>query len=189
MTMPNKKTVCPKTKRKSALNPKQALFVLEYLIDHNATQAYIRSGYSPKTAEVNACFLIRNHKVAEAIAKGEEKAAAKAEITRERWLNEHASIGFLDPIDIYNDDGSIKKMSEMPERARRAISEFTVAEIFDDAEAEQKHVIGLVKRMRLHSKAESLKQIGEACGFLKGQPIVFPENVTFRFVYAEPKKP
>ena len=31
-------------------SPKQRLFVKEYLIDHNATQAAIRAGYSSKTA-------------------------------------------------------------------------------------------------------------------------------------------
>ena len=33
------------------LTPKQQRFVDEYLIDLNATQAAIRAGYSPKTAE------------------------------------------------------------------------------------------------------------------------------------------
>ena len=34
-----------------ALTAKQKRFVEEYLIDLNATQAAIRAGYSPKTAE------------------------------------------------------------------------------------------------------------------------------------------
>jgi phage terminase small subunit len=34
------------------LTAKQELFVKEYLIDLNATQAAIRAGYSEKTAEV-----------------------------------------------------------------------------------------------------------------------------------------
>ena len=34
------------------LTPKQQQFVREYLIDFNATQAAIRAGYSPKTAQV-----------------------------------------------------------------------------------------------------------------------------------------
>ena len=35
-----------------ALTPKQSMFVKEYLVDLNATQAAIRAGYSVKTAEV-----------------------------------------------------------------------------------------------------------------------------------------
>ena len=34
-----------------ALTPKQKLFVDEYLIDLNATQAAIRAGYRPSNAE------------------------------------------------------------------------------------------------------------------------------------------
>ncbi|NCB17068.1 MAG: terminase small subunit, partial [Synergistales bacterium] len=38
-------------KDKNGLTPKQAAFVREYLIDKNATQAAIRAGYSPRTAD------------------------------------------------------------------------------------------------------------------------------------------
>lgn len=34
------------------LTPEQEMFVKEYLIDLNATQAAIRSGFSPRTAHV-----------------------------------------------------------------------------------------------------------------------------------------
>lgn len=52
-----------------ALTPKQKRFCEEYLIDLNATQAAIRAGYSPKTAEQTASRLLRNVKVQEYIAK------------------------------------------------------------------------------------------------------------------------
>lgn len=38
-------------KRRDKLTPKQKLFIHEYLIDLNATQAAIRAGYSPKGAK------------------------------------------------------------------------------------------------------------------------------------------
>lgn len=34
-----------------ALNPRQRIFVAEYMVDFNATGAAIRAGYSPKTAD------------------------------------------------------------------------------------------------------------------------------------------
>jgi phage terminase small subunit len=33
------------------LTGKQSAFVAEYLVDQNATQAAVRAGYSPRTAE------------------------------------------------------------------------------------------------------------------------------------------
>ncbi len=43
-----------------ALSPRQLRFAEEYVIDFNATAAYIRAGYSPKAAETGACIL-RKH--------------------------------------------------------------------------------------------------------------------------------
>ena len=48
---------------KKELTDKQKLFVSEYLIDMNATQAYLRAGYKVKTreiAQVNASKLLLN---------------------------------------------------------------------------------------------------------------------------------
>ena len=65
------------------LTPKQAAFVREYLTDRNGTQAAIRAGYSQKTAEVTASRLLRNVKVKQAVAKGEEKHAERCAVTLE----------------------------------------------------------------------------------------------------------
>ncbi len=69
------------------LNEKQKRFVAEYLIDLNATQAAIRSGYSAKTAQEQGSRLLSNAIVAEAIAKGAEKRIRKAEITAQDVLD------------------------------------------------------------------------------------------------------
>lgn len=42
------------------MTPRQEKFCVEYLIDLNATQAAIRSGYSKRTAEALASRLLRN---------------------------------------------------------------------------------------------------------------------------------
>jgi phage terminase small subunit len=52
-----------KTNQKKTLTPKQKSFVLEYLIDKNATQAAIRAKYSEKTADTIAARLLGNVKV------------------------------------------------------------------------------------------------------------------------------
>ncbi len=52
-----------------ALTAKQKRFCDEYLIDLNATQAAIRSGYSPKTAEIIGFENLRKPGIAEYINK------------------------------------------------------------------------------------------------------------------------
>lgn len=54
---------------KDKLNFKQELFCHEYLLDHNATQAYIRAGYSPNGASAAAITLLKNIKVAARVEK------------------------------------------------------------------------------------------------------------------------
>lgn len=56
--------------QKSKLTPKQLKFVLEYLIDLNATQAAIRAGYSKKTAYSVGWENLRKPEIADAIEEG-----------------------------------------------------------------------------------------------------------------------
>ena len=71
-----------------ALTPKQNLFVKEYLVDLNATQAAIRAGYSPKTAEAIGYENLRKPQIADAIAEHTQKKAHKLEITVENVLQD-----------------------------------------------------------------------------------------------------
>ena len=68
---------------KDKLNPKQAAFVREYLVDRNGTQAAIRAGYSKKTANITASKLLTKANIKDAVDKGEEKHAERCAVTIE----------------------------------------------------------------------------------------------------------
>jgi phage terminase small subunit len=76
----------------NGLTPKQARFVHEYLIDLNATQAAIRSGYSKHTANEIGAENLAKPSIRAAVEAGRAKAAAKAGITLEDHLKELARI-------------------------------------------------------------------------------------------------
>ena len=78
------------------LTAKQALFVKEYMIDLNATQAAIRSGYSEKTAHVIGHENLSKPNIADAVANELQKRSDRTEITADRVLKEFAKIGFAD---------------------------------------------------------------------------------------------
>lgn len=63
------------------LTPKQAVFVGEYLIDLNATQAAIRSGYSPKTADAIGRENLRKPLISEAIQKAQLERSKRVQYT------------------------------------------------------------------------------------------------------------
>ena len=65
------------------LNPKQQLFVEEYLIDFNATQAAIRAGYSENTAYSQGPRLLENVEIQRGIEKGKQKLIKKLDIKKE----------------------------------------------------------------------------------------------------------
>jgi phage terminase small subunit len=68
------------------VTPKQQLFVREYLVDLNATQAAIRAGYSAKTARSIGSELLTNPDIAAAVQAAADKRSAKAEITAQAVL-------------------------------------------------------------------------------------------------------
>jgi phage terminase small subunit len=75
------------------LNPKQARFVAEYLIDSNATQAAIRAGYSPVSAKVTASRLLTKANIAAAVKAGRAKITDRLEITAESLIRDVLEIG------------------------------------------------------------------------------------------------
>jgi phage terminase small subunit len=75
------------------LTPKQALFVREYLIDLNATQAAIRAGYSDKTARSSGQRMLTNVDIQEAIQKGQLNRAKRVRRTADDVLTDILRIG------------------------------------------------------------------------------------------------
>lgn len=82
------------------LAPMQLLFVREYLVDLNATQAAIRAGYSEKTADVQGHQLLKKPLVGNAIAEAKAMRAKRVEVTADRVLAELAKIGFSSLSDV-----------------------------------------------------------------------------------------
>lgn len=78
----------------SKLNPKQKRFADEYLVDHNATQALIRAGYSKRNARVTSCKLLAHPNISAYIAKKEKKITEELNITAESIVAEIAVIAF-----------------------------------------------------------------------------------------------
>lgn len=83
-----------------ALTKKQKVFVEEYLIDLNATQAAIRAGYSPDTAEQIGYQLLQKTSVSNEISKAMAERSRRTGINQDRVLQELAKIGFAKITDV-----------------------------------------------------------------------------------------
>jgi len=108
------------------LNDKQQKFAREYLIDYNATQAAIRSGYSAKTAYSIGERLLRKVEVQNQLSGLKQKDAQKAEVTREMIIAEYVKLAFGDAREIYDEDGTLKPIHELSDAAAAKIAGFDV---------------------------------------------------------------
>ncbi|MEW6237077.1 MAG: terminase small subunit [Candidatus Omnitrophota bacterium] len=76
------------------LNPRQERFVKEYLLDLNASQAAIRSGYSPRTAGAIGEENLKKPEIKKAIDKALAERSARTEIDADRVVQEIGTIAF-----------------------------------------------------------------------------------------------
>jgi len=91
---------------KPSLNRKQQLFVAEYLVDLNATQAAIRAGYSVRTAFRSGAQNMQKSAIKAAIDAEIEKQKARINITADSVVKELALVGFANMADfIVIDEG------------------------------------------------------------------------------------
>lgn len=149
--------------RGTGLNPKQAAFVREYLVDLNKTQAATRAGFAHP--EVQGSRLFGNVRVRAAIDAALAKRAAKLEVSTDRTLRELARLAFADLGEAFDSEGRLLPMGKMPEDIRRALSGVEVEQLFDGAGPERYHAGDTVK-VKGWDKVGALKLLMQHQGML-----------------------
>ena len=147
------------------LSAKRARFVAEYLVDSNATQAAIRAGYSPTSAMVTGCRVLKDAKVQAEIAARQLSLIKKLEITQRRVVEELALIGFANMGDYMratqNGDPYLA-FAELTREQKAALAEVTV-EDFVDGRGEEARDVRRVK-FKLYDKRAALVDLGRHLG-------------------------
>ena len=149
----------------SKLTAKQAVFVEEYLVDFNATQAAIRAGYSENTARQIASENLSKPDIQEAIANAMAARSERTEITQDRVLRELGLIGFADMGDYVtiSDSGDVMlDLTGLPEGATKVIHDVTQDEYKEgkgDAARDVKRT-----KLKLYDKRAALVDIGRHLG-------------------------
>ena len=91
------------------LTEKQQLFVDEYLIDLNATQAAIRAGYSVKTANEQGSQNLAKLSIQQAIAEKMAERSRRTGVNQDRVVLELAKMAFVKMTDVVDSNGKIKE--------------------------------------------------------------------------------
>jgi phage terminase small subunit len=144
------------------LTAKQEKFCNEYLIDLNATQAAIRAGYSPKTAQVIGAENLTKPIISGYIQEQRHKSAEKAEISREKVINEYAKLAFFDIRKILTVDGGLKDTTEWDDDSAAAIAGL---ESYDEKEPDSGMVLGTVRKIKVSDKRAALDSLCKVLGY------------------------
>lgn len=143
-------------KQERKLNARQSLFVQEYLVDLNATQAAIRAGYSEKTAASQGQRLLRNVEIAKHIQKAMDQRANTVQITAERVLLEVARLAMYDPRKFFNASGELLGIHDLDDDTAAALAGMDVMELPDGA--------GSIKKIKLVDKGPNLERLMKHLG-------------------------
>lgn len=156
-----------------ALTPKEQRFVEEYLIDLNATQAAVRAGYSPKTANEQGSRLLAKVSVSEAVAAAKQARSERTQITADRVLRELARLGLSDARKLFRSDGGLKPAADWDDETAAAVAGIDVVEMAGGAKiggAEGiQHVPMYTKKLKLWDKNSALEKLAKHLGMFTEQ--------------------
>jgi phage terminase small subunit len=139
------------------MTARQLRFIEEYLVDMNATQAAIRAGYSPKTANREGPRLLSNAGIAEAIAEGRARLTAKTHVTREWVIERLAQIAGISPRQLMTwgaDDVTLRPSADLTDAEAYAVAEVASTATKD----------GVSLKLKNHDKVRALELLGKHLG-------------------------
>lgn len=137
-------------------NKKHEVFCQEYLIDLNATQAYIRAGYSARSAKTLGPQLLGNLGVRARMDELLAIRSARTGVTADRVVRELARIAFLDPTRLANmNDASLDEYASEDDRACIASVKVKSGDSFTERE------------IKFADKLKALEQLGKHLGMFQ----------------------
>lgn len=143
-----------------ALTKKQKIFVDEYLIDLNATQAAIRAGYSPDTAGSIGSENLKKPEIRARIEKAMAERSKRTGINQDRIIMELAKIALLNPKGLVNfDEATIKEDATDEDVA--AVASVKVKR-FPTKDGE-----GVEREVKIYDKTKALELLGRHLGMFK----------------------
>lgn len=108
------------------LTPKQVEFCRQYIVDLNATQAYIRAGYSENGANVNAANLMANHSIQAVIARFARDRSLRTQTGADQVVSQLARLAMGDIRKIFTPTGHMRRIEELDDDTAAAIQSVKV---------------------------------------------------------------
>lgn len=157
-----------KKPEKIRLIPRHEEFCQQMMIvELNGTLAYKNVfKCSQKAAEAGSSRLLRNVKVWERIAQLQKELRDSSGVTKEDVVKGFMNIAFCDIAQIFDENGNLKNIHNIPKDIRRAISGIDVFEEYE-GRGKDRELSGYVRKIRLWDKNKALENLGKHLGIFE----------------------
>lgn len=151
------------------MTDKQKIFCDEYLIDLNATKAYLRAYPTCKNedyARKAGSRLMTKEDINSYINERLEARKNRTEITQDMVLKELSKIAFLDIRKMYNENGGLKNIQDVDDDTAGAIISLESSEEFEGY-GDDREQSGWCRKVKMSDKAKALELLGKHLGMFK----------------------
>lgn len=153
-------------KRKSTqykpLTAMQEAYCQSYIkTPENQSQAAIDAGFSPNTAHVKASVMMRDERIQKRIAELMEERNKRNRVSADYVLMRLMEIDQMDVIDILDDEGGLKPISQWPKVWRTSISAVDINRIRMAMKDDEEDIESTLQKIKWPDKVKNLELIGK----------------------------
>lgn len=153
---------------------RRAVFIEAYIANGGiGSEAAIAAGFSAATAKAKACSLLKEPKVAAAVAARRKALQEAHGLTTERVLLELRRIALSDPRKLFDEEGQLLPIHELGDDAAAAVASFEVEEIGTDGV-----VIGRTKKLKAWDKVAALEKAMKHLGMFEKDNAQAKQSIT-----------
>jgi len=146
------------------LTAKQKMFCKEYIIDLNASQACLRAGYKTKKPHIMGAQNLSKPIIKNEIQRLMKGRVEKLDLTADMVLKELMKLGFGNTQNLYDENGRLLLIHELPRDVAATITEVTADPING-------------RKYKVASKLESLKLLGQYFKLFADRPAIDENSV------------
>ncbi|WP_300441364.1 terminase small subunit [Christiangramia sp.] len=148
---------------KKELTPKQEKFCQEYIITGSKSEAY-RQAYNaenmkPETINVKACQMFEQDKIRLRVEELKQEVAKRNEITIDECVSKLAAMARFDIADLFDDNGSLLSIKDIPKETRLAIESIDMEEL-----RVQGIKIGEIKKVKTSNRRANIIELMKYLG-------------------------
>lgn len=146
-------------------NIKHEMFCQNIIKGMNQTEAYKAAGYkcSDEIARRNASRLLTKVDISERMDELRRQIEEKFEISKNKILKELARIAFFDPKELFNPNGTLKKIDQLDEDTAAVIAGLEVVTIYA-GKGDAKKSVGTLLKIKLADKIKALDSLARIKG-------------------------